>query len=516
MAGIGFELKKLFEHKGALAMLRAYGYTAVVCIGPMLLSITLLIGLRFLSFIQGADRQLQDLLVTMITYCLLGSLVLTNVLSMVTTRYAADMMYEEKPQLVLPSLYGSLMLLLVAGSTGYGTFLAFSGISLWNQALCLVLFCELTIVWTQMNYMMAVKDYRSILVVFACGVLLALLYGYAAVCWLGLDTVTALMSAIILGYGVIMVGFFVLLHRYFPRGEGSIFRFLAWIDRYPALLFVGLFLTVGLFAHLVITWSSPLGVQIKGLFFAAPQYDIPAITAFMSLLVSTINFTVSVEVNFYPRYRQYINLFNEGGALSDIELAQSEMLLVLRQEISYLAYRQFVVTVLFIIVGAPLLVGANMGFSETMIGTYRILCVGYGLYAIANSMLLIQLYFSDNAGAFWTSLAFMAACIAGTLIFVNGELIYYGFGFLAACTVMYAVAWIRLWRFTGKLQHHMLSAQPVLQQASLGAFTRLSQMLNKKDEEVQVRHGYRFTIKYRGLRRSPRNHSQARGRGPTI
>ena len=41
MAGIGFELKKLFHRKGLVAMVRAYGYAGVICTGPMLLGILL-------------------------------------------------------------------------------------------------------------------------------------------------------------------------------------------------------------------------------------------------------------------------------------------------------------------------------------------------------------------------------------------------------------------------------------------------------------------------------------------
>ena len=44
MAGIGFELKKLFKRRGLFAAFRAYGYAGVVCTGPMLLGIVLLLG----------------------------------------------------------------------------------------------------------------------------------------------------------------------------------------------------------------------------------------------------------------------------------------------------------------------------------------------------------------------------------------------------------------------------------------------------------------------------------------
>ena len=43
LAGIGFELKKLFSRRGLLATFRAYGYAGVITAGPMLLSVLLLL-----------------------------------------------------------------------------------------------------------------------------------------------------------------------------------------------------------------------------------------------------------------------------------------------------------------------------------------------------------------------------------------------------------------------------------------------------------------------------------------
>ena len=80
MAGIGFELKKLFSQKGLFALLRAYGYAGIVCTGPMLLGILLLFGVRMLAAIGGADEPTGELLNSMLTYTLLASLFITNIL----------------------------------------------------------------------------------------------------------------------------------------------------------------------------------------------------------------------------------------------------------------------------------------------------------------------------------------------------------------------------------------------------------------------------------------------------
>lgn len=66
MAGIGFELKKLFRRKGLFASLRAYGYAGIICTGPMLLGVVLQLGILLLCGWVGAQRDQQDLLVCMI------------------------------------------------------------------------------------------------------------------------------------------------------------------------------------------------------------------------------------------------------------------------------------------------------------------------------------------------------------------------------------------------------------------------------------------------------------------
>ena len=56
MAGIGFELKKLFQKKGVLNTTKAYGYAAIICAGPMLLGVILLLGIMMLCNIFDTLR----------------------------------------------------------------------------------------------------------------------------------------------------------------------------------------------------------------------------------------------------------------------------------------------------------------------------------------------------------------------------------------------------------------------------------------------------------------------------
>lgn len=127
MAGIGFELKRLFRRKGLFATMRAYGYAGIVCTGPMLLGVLLQVGILVLCGLWGVGRANQDLLVCMVTYALLASLTLTSFFSMPVTRFLADMLFAEREDEILPSFWGSNAVMLVAGTVLYGVFFAVLG-----------------------------------------------------------------------------------------------------------------------------------------------------------------------------------------------------------------------------------------------------------------------------------------------------------------------------------------------------------------------------------------------------
>ena len=292
MAGIGFELKKLFNRRGLFAAFRAYGYAGVVCTGPMLLGVVLLLGVMFLCDITGSSRHSRELLVCMITYTLLASLTVTSFLSMVVTRFIADQLYEENYEAVLPSFWGSSGLMLIVGGILYGVFLIFSGAGLLDGFLCFGFFGELIITWNAMSYLTAIKDYRGILLAFIAAIVVTFLTGWILL-MTGIPHVEALLIAVSVGYGVMMVWDVALLYQYFPAGNVSAFFFLRWVDQFLPLAFTGLFINIGLFAHLVIMWMGPLQVKVQGLFVGAPYHDVPALIAFLTILVTTVNFVVS-------------------------------------------------------------------------------------------------------------------------------------------------------------------------------------------------------------------------------
>ena len=483
MAGIGFELKKLFAEKGIILRLRANLYASLVVIGPMLLGILLLLGAKFISTWAGATQHQQDLIIVIITYSLLFSLLLASILLYVLSRYIADMIYIEALDRILPSMYGAMLMLLIIGGIGWSIFLYLGSLPFQYSIFSFIIFCEGIIVWIQINYITAVKDFRRILLGFGIGIISGLLVGYLLSLVL-VDVIIALLAGVCFAYGVIIVNFSVVLHRYFPTGKGTSLRFFEWLEKYPDLPFVGFYATLGLFIHLMIMWASPWGVQVHGLFYHAPAHDIPALLAFLTGLISIVTFVTSVEVNVYPKYRRYFKLLNGEGALSDIRKAYDEMLTVLKQELLYLSLQQILVTIISIVVIGELLHYLNLGFTSVMIGLFRILCIGYGLYAISNALVLFLLYFSSYRYALFATLTFLVVNTFGTIYTITLPEVYYGFGIVAAGILMYIVSLIFLASYTKRIDYYIFSTQPIFFVEKQGLLTRIARRLDKAQSDM--------------------------------
>ena len=213
MAGIGFSLKKLFQKKGVFNLCRAYGYAGLICAGPMILGVVLLVSIAFLSMLAGMSRHNRELLNCMLTYCLLASLTTTSIFNMSVTRYVSDMLYEEKPEKIMPSFYGSIGIMLVGGCILWGIFLHFSGVRILYRILCLWFYAILIVTWMEMNYLTALKDYKALVLDFALSLGVGLFLALLLVLFRQVSIAT-LFLCVILAYGLLMALYFRRLLMY--------------------------------------------------------------------------------------------------------------------------------------------------------------------------------------------------------------------------------------------------------------------------------------------------------------
>lgn len=472
MAGIGFELKKLFVGRGAIRKIRAYAYVSVISSGTMFLSLFMLFGIQGIAALFGVQEEARSTLLVLIVYAMLCSMLLASAFQTFLSRYVADALYSDHPEYVLPSLFGASLFLMVPGGILYALLLAFAPIiPLIHRVVSFLLFLELIPTWLMMSYITAAKDYRRVLLSFGGGVGVSLSLGYL-LALLGVQVTTALLFALVVGYGVMLCSFTGVLLKYFPMGSGNCFRFLGAFDKTGDLILTGFLGMTGACIHIVIMWFGPLGTCIAGPFRQAGNYDMAAFYAFLITLPSNISFIISIEVNFHIKYRLYFNAITEGGTLAEINRYRQSMLSVLNKELVKLTQIQTYCMILYIVLMRYILM--SLGFAEDMVTMFQVISIGYSAYAIGNSLMLLQLYFNDRRGALFTTGTFFTVTTLGTILTCFGAPLYYGLGLAMGGLAMYLVSFPRLYRYTRDINYHVFCEQPVLASDQPGFWTVLA------------------------------------------
>ena len=201
MAGIGFSLKKLFSKKGIFSLCKAYGYSGIVSIGPMLLGIIFLSGISMLSQIVGMPDTKRHILNCALTYSLMFAFFITSILDMVVTRYVSDRLYEGKNEMVMPSFYGAVSIELVICLITYTPILIFSVENFLQLILCLWFAMILMVVWTEMIFMTALKDFSSIVISFTISLMSGFLLALIMIV-LGMASLESFLFSVTVAYGI--------------------------------------------------------------------------------------------------------------------------------------------------------------------------------------------------------------------------------------------------------------------------------------------------------------------------
>ena len=115
MAGIGFELKKLFSEEEELpfANLRAIIFSIIVSVGPWLITATSLNIIIWISNQIELARPKQLIFMSSIFYCFIFSQILTCIFQYIITRYVSDCVFKKKISKIRGAYFGSIKLVAI-------------------------------------------------------------------------------------------------------------------------------------------------------------------------------------------------------------------------------------------------------------------------------------------------------------------------------------------------------------------------------------------------------------------
>lgn len=463
MAGIGFELKKIYKKDSLVSVLSGAAYSTIVVIGPTVIvmcTLLLLYGALGYMDVVYTDR---DLLSSSILYIFIFALLLTAPINAVLSRYIADRIFEEKYEDILPSFYTGLAISEIAGALIGIPFIArlvlTGNVELVFALIMYLFFMVLITVFYSLTYLTATKDYKIIAFGFLIGMVVAFLSAYIMRKVAGVEVIYAILGGMCLGFFTIAFLQIAYIRHFFSVSNNNYRGCLSYFVNMKRLFFGTLFYTLGIYIHNFIFWGGKGNLVIADSFFSNQPYDTASCLAMFTNISAMVIFTVLAETKFHDIYQTY-NESVIGATLKDIELAKKNMFNLLVQQIGYVVRVQAIISIiLFLLIEVFL---PDYGFSGLERTIYPSLTAAFFCIFTMYCNIIFLYYFNDHTGTFLTGLVFLCCTLIGTLITRQLEPQFYGIGVLAGSMIGWGFSYFRIRYLERHFDYHIMCSMHIL------------------------------------------------------
>ena len=460
MAGIGFELRKLYRQQGLVHSVKAYAYSTMTTIGPMILCLILVFAQQYMMRENESSYLQNELFIATMAYCFVFSIIVTSGLSMLVTRFIADRIYERKYEEIITTYYGSLMLILPIAALIAIVFLWGVEENIYYKLVAYIYFIELVVIWMQNVFLSALKDYKRIFRGFFIAVLLSILTSFLLFYFTSWDPVIIALLGIDVGFASILILSSLHFEHVFPRNKKqNYFDFLKILKAYPEIAFSGICVYSGVYIHNIVYWLfSEEHFLISGQYLLMPFYDVAVFYAYLSVLPSLIFFVVIIETDFYEKFLNYYKNVIDGGTYESLQIAKKKMQKVLLHRTGFLAEIQLLFTTLSIALGVLLL--PRIGFSMEQLDLFITLCFAYFFFILMFVLLHILMYFDDRKGVLAISASFIG--LSALLTYVTMLYDFHGMGMFLASFIGLAITFFRMLYIMSNIDYYTFCPQPML------------------------------------------------------
>lgn len=456
MAGIGFELRKLMKGDSYSSLLLAYTYAGIISSGPWILSIIAVLLIGFLSLPVVIPAALVSKFQTVVTYLIASSLILTGLVQLSFTRYAADRIFDKEHYRLMPNLNGLLLVvMLLSGLIAYPVgLLLFPQQTLFFRLLFAATSVVLCSVWVTAILLSGLKAYKAILINFALGYGSALLLAFL----LRHGNLEGLLLAFLSGQFILLLGMLLVIFRGYPSRLLIEFDFMGKGRMYRSLMLTGLFYNLGIWIDKCVFWFHPAtGSHVIGPLRASLVYDLPVFLAYLAIIPGMAVFLVRMETDFVEYYNRYYDAVREGGSLSYIQEMKDEMVRVAREGLYDIIKVQGITTIVVIVAGRQLLQWA--GISEIHLPLLSIQVVATGFQVVLLGLLNIFFYLDKRGRVLLLTALFTVLNLGLTLLSIKLGPFYYGYGFALALIITIGVGMALLDSDLDKLEYETFMLQ---------------------------------------------------------
>lgn len=440
MAGIGFELRRLYQQESISAVLASVGHGAVIAAGPWLFTIFSLAAITFtVEGVAGFETLASFRIV--IIYAFATSLVLTAPVAIVATRLVADALWQKKPEAVRPLLIGANLIALSCVGPCVGVLVWYFNVAPRLALTVIAASLVVAVIWVVLSFCGAVRDYR--------GVTLSFLGGLAVAVVLSIAAAIAGLGAAAMAWGFLTgltITFFGLTQRVlatFPlplvnplAGVGALLR---GLYQYRHLAAGALASTAGVWVDKWLFWFSPAGESVNGSLMHAPLYDSAMFISSLVIIPSLASFVVKLETDFFDRYQHYFCTIQAHGTLRQIEHSRAWLAAYTLDNLVLITVAQIGICAVLVLTAPAIVEALSLQFRQIAILRFGALGTVFLFVFLASSSML--LFFDRRRLYLALQVLFLALNAGLTQLTISLGEDYYGVGFFLACLIASFVAY---------------------------------------------------------------------------
>ena len=316
MAGIGFELRKIFSKTTISSRLKGIAFATMTTIGPTIIFLTMLISINVALRPLDVSETKQNFFTAATLYLFLYAKIINGTTGTTITRFISDRIHENEEEYIPSAMFGTSLLIsaLTAVFSGIIVVLLYlDGITdVWMLSSLYLLGIVVSITYNLMFFVSALKEYLKITGAFFVGFLLGALTFFILYQFTKVDVLIDILIGMIVLFTVINLILIYLVITYFNQSNREYFAFLTYFKKHPYLFLSGFFYIVTLYIPNILYWMfSDIAVQVS-IFRVAPSYDMALFLAILVNLSTPVIFVVKVETKFFEKYQKYVGSLING------------------------------------------------------------------------------------------------------------------------------------------------------------------------------------------------------------
>lgn len=445
MAGIGFELKKIYRKEGIARGTIGIMYSTMVTIGPMILVMVAILSLYIFLGIKNVSYAERELLFSTVLYIFIFAMIFTSPINVIFSRYVADKFFKEKYDGILDSYYLGLFICgglasLVALPIGYSLKVR-GGISFEYIFLAYALWISVIILYFSITYLHATKDYKMITLFFGVGMVIGFASAFFLRRIIEVGIVFSVLTGLAIGFFTIAVLVVAYIKQYFPSMKGEYKESLSYFWSSKKILLANLFYALGLYCHNFIFWHIEGRTVVAQTFYSNQAYDLASCLAMFTNVFVMVSFTVVAETRFHEVYKEFMESVL-GNTYKVITKNKRKLFRTLTQQIGQIFATQMAITsIIFILISSY---GALIGVDDVTLSIYPVLTVAFLGIFIMNGNLIYLYYFDDSTGALVTGALFCMGTLIGSLWSRNLATSWWGAGVFLGMIIGLTYSYFRI------------------------------------------------------------------------